>query len=179
MAGTSSASPWSGSMSARPSERGAGVQAWGGNTITIGSIAAPNVIAGGPGDWGIETGASNVTIEGNLIGTDATYSADLGDWQAIGAYDTTTVTGNVIGNFAEGIAANGSDIVIAGNFIGTDPTGTIDLGNTGFGVELRGATTNVTVGGTTESTVVTGQAGSVGKTPKRCMERYFDEFLGF
>lgn len=134
-----------------PGSWGTGIQAWNGSDIRIGSIAAPNVIAGGSSDWGIEGGADDVIVEGNLIGTDATYTADLGNWQAISAAgDRMVITDNVIGNFDEGIAIGADDAVIARNSLGTDPTGTVDLGHVDFGIRVWGGDRAV-IGGLTST----------------------------
>ena len=127
---------------------GTGVQAWLGDDAVIGSAAAPNVIAVPAGEWGIDLGSADAAIDANLIGTDNTFTFDLGagDGIQVGG-DRASVTDNVIGNLGTGVAVTGDDAVLIGNAIGTDPTGTIDLGNTAEGIVISGAT--ATVGGTT------------------------------
>ena len=98
----------------------------------------------------------NANVEGNLIGTDATGAAPLGN-NGRGIYITPGRAGILIhGNV---IAANndvglntgdiGSDtefgITIQGNWIGTDVTGTVEMGNTVFGVFVT--SNQVAVGG--------------------------------
>ena len=104
-------------------------------------------------------GASGNMVQGNLIGTDVTGSADLGN-AFLGMFVTDAPNniiggsqpgeGNVIsGNDGGGIfilgfndTANASGNVVQGNFIGTDMTGSVDLGNTETGVEIRDAPDN-------------------------------------
>jgi Ca2+-binding RTX toxin-like protein len=91
-------------------------------------------------------------IQGNLIGTDRTGTAALGNtgpgvWPVNGASAVTIGgtdpgAGNVIsGNNGHGINlggngafVSGGNNIVRGNLIGTDRTGTQDLGNTGWGV---------------------------------------------
>ena len=146
-----------------PGGWGAGIQAWSGDNVTIGSVAAPNVIGSPAGEWGIEGGASNATIEGNLIGTDAGYTADIGGWEAIGGYgDAATITANVIGNFDDGIRVDALDNTVTGNFIGTDPTGTIDLGMANHGIIVAAGADNTTIGGTADAdaNIITNNGGA-------------------
>ena len=100
---------------------------------------------------------SNGTIQGNLIGTDATGSATLGaianNCIGISTGDQgTAVRGNVLasagfGGITIGNASDSvSETIVQGNFIGTDVTGTIALGNGQSGIHIW--TTDVIVGGT-------------------------------
>ncbi|MFI5457958.1 MAG: beta strand repeat-containing protein, partial [Isosphaerales bacterium] len=102
--------------------------------------------------------ATNVTVIGNLIGTDASGEADLGNARAGVEIDSATgvivegngqgsqvISGNLVGVSINGPSATG--ILIAGNFIGTDKSGTADRGNSNEGVLIEGASGN-TVGGT-------------------------------
>jgi hypothetical protein len=97
------------------------------------------------------------TIEGNLLGTDATGAAPLGElpngaiYISPAATGTVTIRGNVVaggdfGGISVGSAGDTtSSTTIQGNFIGTDVTGTINLGHPRSGIYVW--TTNVTVGG--------------------------------
>jgi uncharacterized repeat protein (TIGR01451 family) len=144
--------------------------------ITVGGRAAGagNVISGndGPGVLinlfsdllSASTGSGNAIV-GNLIGTDATGQAALGNQgtgiEIVGAdHDTiggsATGAGNVIAsNHGDGIAVlaspigvqTGTQTTILGNSIGTDLSGVLPLGNAGSGVLLNSS--NNTVGGTT------------------------------
>jgi titin len=135
----------------------------GGNTIGGTAPGAGNVISGNSarGIDLVESGASNNTIQGNFIGTNAAGTAGIPNVtygifilraqnNLIGG--TVTAARNLIsGNGEQGIYIAGSDgamcngNVIQGNYIGTDVTGTAAIGNT-MGVDLYYAA-NITVGG--------------------------------
>ena len=109
---------------------------------------------------GILVQSDSNTISGNLIGTDATGTAALGnaaDGISIQASSntiggTTVAARNVISaNGRHGISLGGGAVVaqnnaVQTNFIGTDVTGTRLLGNGGDGVYATSATSN-TIGG--------------------------------
>jgi hypothetical protein len=148
----------------------------GGNSIGGTTPAARNVISGNGLDGidiGDETGAvstsTNNLIQGNLIGTDATGTTNLGNSRegvhilsssgnTVGG--TAAGAGNVIsGNASFGIGLQDSGTsatIMQGNMIGTDVTGTVALGNGGDGIVISNTinTTNPsslgnTIGGTT------------------------------
>ena len=103
--------------------------------------------------------ATDVSVIGNLIGTDSTGEADLGNAEAgvdIENASGVIVEGNgqgsqVISGNQIGIKINGatsSQNLVEGNFIGIDGSGVADRGNANEGVLIEGASDN-TVGGTT------------------------------
>ena len=113
---------------------------------------------------GIRLASNSNVVEGNLIGTDASGTVDLGnagsgvlilnDTNSNRVGGTTPAARNVIsGNNKNGVQVDLGAIShqVLGNFIGTDITGTQDLGNTGRGVIInsafRGSSGNV-IGGT-------------------------------
>jgi S-layer homology domain len=112
------------------------------------------------------------TIEGNLLGTDATGAALIGPLpnDSIVIYPAATGTvlirGNVVaGGTIEGISlgnggVDGSTTLLQGNFIGTDVTGTVNFGNPTSGVRIHRS--DVTVGGTGagEGNVIAFNAGA-------------------
>ena len=140
----------------------------GGITTTAGT-GAGNVISGNAGN-GVEldnTGTTNNTVEGNLVGTDASGTAKLGNAQdgvviqsgasnnTVGGTDPgarNVISGNDTtgtGFFGVYLKDSGTDgNVVAGNFIGTDITGTAALGNIDGGVLIEFGATNNTIGGT-------------------------------
>ena len=144
---------------------GHGVSIEGGATSnTVGGTAdgAGNVVSGNNAN-GVRIVASPANVvAGNLIGTDVTGTADLGNTlhgvlieadatsNMIGG--TVTGAGNVVsGNDLTGLIIHASDDnTVAGNLIGTDANGTADLGNTGHGVSIEGGATSNTVGGTAD-----------------------------
>ena len=131
--------------------------------VTIGGTAAgaSNLISGNHGD-GIGLNGATTTgnlIQGNLIGTDNSGAAAIGNTGAgvndIAAADNTIggpVGGarNVISGNAEGVLITGptTGILVAGNLLGTDATGTIAVGNKTEGIVVSGAS-SATIGGTT------------------------------
>jgi hypothetical protein len=110
----------------------------------------------------VTVSATDNTVEGNYIGTNASSTAALGNslWGVLinsGTNNTIGGTvaggGNVVsGNSHEDVAIQSglaSGNVVQGNFIGTDKSGTVALGNPAAGVDiLQGAYDNL-VGGTT------------------------------
>ena len=127
----------------------------GGNQNGAGNVLSNNGTAGLDIDQG-----SNNTAQGNLIGTNPTGTAALGNLQnGLVILDSTgnTIGGtddlaaNVIsGNNLSGISISGtaaSGNVVLGNRIGTDRSGTQALGNGQDGVLIDSALSN-TIGGT-------------------------------
>ena len=131
----------------------------GASAITVGGPqpADRNLISGGV----VVDAVAGATVEGNLLGTDATGAATLPIPGSLGTYvhitipsvgGTTFIRGNVVAAAWGGaiLIGNGSpsafETILQGNFIGTDASGTVNLGNTTVGIEVT--TTDVTVGGT-------------------------------
>ncbi len=117
-------------------------------------------------------GATDNTVSGNHIGTDAIGSAVLGNDQN-GVIITGGALNNTIGGYTSGerniISGNGWNGVrifssgtmsntVSGNFIGVDANGMVDLGNTQDGVIIFDAAQNNTIGGSTpgERNVISG-----------------------
>jgi CSLREA domain-containing protein len=131
------------------------------NLIGGNTAAARNVISGNKNGIVIGAGSSDNRVQGNRIGTDRTGTVDLGNANA-GVVIEGVATGNIVGgktaavrnlisgNDGHGVLLEGADTAsnrVRGNFIGTDRTGTLDLGNTLFGVAIRGAAHDNTIGG--------------------------------
>ena len=135
----------------------------------IGGSSAParNVISGNTNGIYALDFTTNLTIQGNYIGVDATGSVALGNSQdGINAVDarvpgdtlliggTTAGTGNVIsGNGYEGVYASSHNLEFQGNFVGTNASGTAVIGNTATAVEITGGDSqlgpnNALIGGT-------------------------------
>ena len=131
----------------------------GGLTDTPGA-GAGNVISGNTG-LGVYLAplTADTLIEGNLIGTNASGTAALGNGRdgifvnSAGATIGGTSAGaaNVIsGNALDGIRIDDSSAtLVTGNLIGTDFSGTTAVGNRNAGVEVTAGATNNTIGGST------------------------------
>src|SRR5205814_3960280 len=103
-----------------------------------------------------------IQIQGNLIGTDVTGTADLGNTgDGVSINDSAFAANVTIGgtdpaarNVISGDDGDGIDLrgvtgtVVQGNLIGTQIDGLSPLGNSGHGVNIVG-TSNNSIGGTT------------------------------
>ena len=113
--------------------------------LLIGGVGVGNVISGNAQE-GIENdGMANVTIQGNLIGTDVNGTAALpnggrgisGGGASFRIGGTSVGEGNLVsGNGSIGIDANTDNSLIQGNFIGVDDSHLLPLPNGGAGIQL-------------------------------------------
>lgn len=148
---------------------GIGVMIGSDNNLIGGTEAgAGNLISGNGG--GIEilgSGATNNSIQGNYIGTDATGTQALGNTTGVDILGgrnntvggTATGAGNLIsGNSATGLSLGSDGNIVRGNYIGTDVTGARAVGNFN-GVSILGEANFV--GGTTPGSgnVIAGNGG--------------------
>ncbi len=134
------------------------------NTIGGTAAGAGNLISGN-GDTGVQIQDANTNgnlVRGNLIGTDFNGTAMVANGAhgvgIVGGAANNTIGGtaagarNIIsGNTNHGVAinvTNTSNNQVLGNFIGTDVNGTAAIGNGSDGVNIRGAASNNTIGGT-------------------------------
>jgi hypothetical protein len=153
------------------------------NTIGSPAVGGGNLISGNGMDGVFlnnffEDGLSGTLIQGNLIGTDVTGKAALGNGtngvELLGGATNNTVggasvgDGNVIsGNKMDGVRVAGDISLrapfsnsILGNRIGTDISGTVGLGNGADGIDVLGGQGNV-IGGTVSGAgnVISANAG--------------------
>lgn len=137
------------------SAEGAGGNIIGGSGANEGNLISGNTQEG----IYLDTGPVNVTIKGNLIGTQANGTVAMANgWNGIFGGGTghqiggtAAGEGNVIsGNTRSGIYFQGSSSSIQGNFIGTDASATVTMGNLNYGVRLDGGASNNTIGGTAD-----------------------------
>ena len=162
---------------------GSGVSITDGSNNTIGgtTAASRNVITGNDdhGVWISGPSATNNRIQGNYIGTNAAGGSTFdASWtRADTGVRIDRASGNIIGGTQAGarnvISLNQTGVQlwgtsggtqnnrIEGNYIGTDPGGTVDQGNSGPGISLFAAPSNV-VGGTESGAgnVVSGNANT-------------------
>ncbi|MFQ5967888.1 MAG: choice-of-anchor Q domain-containing protein, partial [Acidimicrobiia bacterium] len=127
------------------------------NTIVGDPAGPPNVIsANGQAGISLTTNATGAIIRGNLIGTDVTGLAGLGN-TAEGVFaDADNVTiggpgaadGNVVSdNGIDGLRLERLNAIVQGNLIGTDATGSGPLGNTDDGIDTGSGTAGSLIGG--------------------------------
>ncbi|MCP4249031.1 MAG: hypothetical protein GY778_18460, partial [bacterium] len=132
-------------------------------TIIGGTAPGAGNVLSGNGLVGVYITDATATanrVEGNLIGTDASGTASLGNPTA-GVFVTSGASNNIVGGAtAEArnvISSNGfgvfidglgtQDNVVRGNFIGTDVTGTAPLGNSGVAVGIANSASSNFIGG--------------------------------
>ncbi len=136
----------------------------------------------GNADSGVYIDASNTTVKGNLIGTNAAGTGAIRNGSvgsATGGVFIASGTGSVIGGMTAAdrnvIAGNGGAGIwiegttgshtIQGNYIGVDMTGDTALANNRWGIVLNlGAISNVQIGGTAAGAgnVIAGNEASTG-----------------
>ena len=148
-----------------------------GNTVGGTSSGSANVISGSnnSGVYLYGGGTSGNVVLGNLIGTDKTGTAEIGNvfgvYIGFGASEntvggTTSGAANVISANFEGVYlgySGTSGNVVLGNLIGTDINGTANLGNTNDGVLILNNATANTVGGSSSgaANVISGNVDGV------------------
>ena len=156
---------------ARPNSTGVSVANRSNNRIGGTTPADRNVISGnGDGILMLFSTINNV-IQGNYIGTDATGTLRLGNYNGVNflsGFNTNLIggsapgAGNVIaGNNNDGIELNGSaGNAIQGNYIGTNAAGASGLGNANNGVFVNFGCCNL-IGGFGPGTrnVISGNGG--------------------
>lgn len=129
-----------------------------GTTIGGTAAGAGNVISGNTSAGiVIQDAAAGHTIQGNLVGTDAAGTADLGNglfgmWilrtDDVQIGGTSAAARNVIsGNAWSGIEISAVRTIVQGNYIGTDAAGTADLGNSIHGIRIVAGAADTTIGG--------------------------------
>ncbi len=151
-----------------------------GNTVGGSAKGAGNLISGNA-QFGVSVrtkDAADNTVQGNIIGLNATGDAALsnGSWGLVidFAAPGTQVVGNVIsGNTQAGWSAGiggiylyGSNTSVRANIIGMDPSGSKPFGNGGKvaisgGIYVNGGSTGVVIGGTTaaDANIIAGNVG--------------------
>jgi hypothetical protein len=155
----------SGTTSLRNAERGVYLAGAQNNTIGGDAAGERNIISGN-GFSGVEIagGATNNTVSGNYIGTDASGMVALGNGIGNGVRiyrgtENNTIGGdtpgerNVIsGNDYSGVLLLGDSYgaprgnIVSGNYIGIDASGTGALPNNGIGIQISGDAQDNTIG---------------------------------
>ncbi|HEU0204685.1 MAG TPA: DUF6701 domain-containing protein, partial [Burkholderiaceae bacterium] len=144
---------------------------------TIGGTAAGsgNVLSGNAYDGLYISNASNLTIQGNIFGLDASGTNAIGNgYNGIAIEDSSNITiggsaggaRNVVsgntGTWSDGMwISSSSAVTIKGNYIGLDAAGTAARPNKGSGVNLDNSS-DCAIGGTAsgEGNVIAGNQGS-------------------
>jgi len=155
-----------GSASGGNGSNGVMVNAGSGHLIGGTGISQGNVISGNA-LRGIElaAGTSNITIQGNYVGTDATGAfAIANSYNGIHIHDSTddivggagaarnVISGNVFNGIEiDGYSSTTHRVQVLGNYIGTNASGTAAIPNTGSGITLGNSSGNV-IGGALGST---------------------------
>jgi CSLREA domain-containing protein len=137
-----------------------GIYLEGSPNSTIGGTTpeARNVISGNDFRGVFFDNSSGVVVQGNLIGTNAAGTTELGNrWEGISVYNgsnntiggTTAGAGNVISGNVVGveIGYSATSNLVQGNLIGMNVAGTAALGNHLLGVVIGTGATNNTIGG--------------------------------
>jgi CSLREA domain-containing protein len=169
---------------ATPGPNGVGISVSGSSTVIGGdSTADRNVISGNAGDgivvFGdaeLETFASGNVITGNLVGTDAAGTSDMGNG-GDGIHLEIVTEDNVIGgdttefpmraNVISGNGGSGVTIelsygnVVQGNLIGVDLAATEPLGNDGAGVRITAPSQMNQIGASHIGTSITGPGNTI------------------
>ena len=121
------------------------------STVIANNVVSANTSGGISVEGSTQESQATCSITNNRIGTDANGTVALGNGSVglmVGSVANASIVANVISANTVGLqysqfntfAQNG---VIAGNMIGTDVTGQVALGNTGPGIVLENAQTNV------------------------------------
>jgi CSLREA domain-containing protein len=154
--------------SAIPNDTGILFASTAGTPNLVGGTAAGagNLISGNT-NYGVTMMTGPGTIQGNIVGLNASGTAALGNQYGIGAGKgvlvggTTAGAGNTVaGNTLVGISVGQQDAIIQGNFVGTNTAGTLDLGVQAIGIDVWGNYS--TIGGTApgEGNLVAHNAGT-------------------
>jgi hypothetical protein len=160
------------------SNGGDGLELYGNShDITIGgtNAGARNVVSGNGGNAIYLATCSNIVVQGNYLGTDASGSVAIANAgsglvatsgnQAITIGGTNSLALNLIsGNRGDGLNLDGlSNSVVQGNFIGTDISGTLVVSNAGAGIDIYNSAQALMLGGTSSgSRNLLGGNGSYG-----------------
>ncbi len=130
------------------------------NTVGGTATGAGNLISGSTfaGVWIQGATATSNLVEGNLIGTNESGNAALGNARGIYVASSGNTVGGTVagaGNLVSGnafdgidITGNESDVLIEGNRIGTNLGGTAALPNLRYGIYILDSGNGNTVGGT-------------------------------
>ncbi|MEQ8821054.1 MAG: right-handed parallel beta-helix repeat-containing protein [Sumerlaeia bacterium] len=146
---------------------------FGGSNFTIGGAdpSERNVFASSTnssqGHGILLSGGSDILIEGNYIGTDATGLLDRGNAVSgvsiSGAVTSVTLRGNVIsGNAENGLVSAGDNVQVVGNIIGLGADGSTVIANGAEGIDSNSLANGLVIGGPSaaDRNVVSGNAGT-------------------
>jgi hypothetical protein len=135
------------------------------NNLVGGTVSGAGNVISGNSNIGINMGPGN-TVQGNLVGTDATGLKAVPNGRGISASGNNNLVGGLVpearnvisGNTGDGVSIGGTNSLLQGNFIGIDITGTAVLGNGGSGAGGGGG---ALIGGTVAAArnIISGNGG--------------------
>ena len=147
------------------------------------SAASRNLISGNDNDgvyaYDFVSGAStNLTVQGNFIGTDAAGLLDLPNLSGVCPCSfggNSIIKDNLLsGNNAAGVYMQGPDVSVLGNLIGVDATGLAALPNGRGGIVSGGSSRAVIGDGTTAGrNVISGNSDFFGTANEGAITGYF------
>ena len=128
-----------------PNSSGITLAGAGGAGLLIGGPGAGNLISGNTGNGIGNNGEAAVTIQGNMIGTDATGFVSIPNAVGISSSNATGLKiggtlagqGNLVSGNGYGMMLFADGALVQGNFVGVDGSGISALPNTHTGIQVQ------------------------------------------
>jgi hypothetical protein len=117
----------------------------GGAGLLIGGAGGGNLISGNTGNGIGNNGEANVTIQGNMIGTDATGELAIPNAVGISSANSTGLKiggtlvgqGNLVSGNGYGMMLFADGVLVQSNFVGVDGSHFVALPNTHAGIQIQ------------------------------------------